>query len=109
MARHRPRCTIPGRLLRDGVTPGGARKATLTPGACGVTVIVTSVPPATGATVNAVSVAGGSPGGGRVVLNTNGSAKRGQGTLPGAVSLARYQFEGAPASRSSPGSWDATS
>src|SRR4051794_11463034 len=100
---------MPGRLLRDGVTSAGATNATLTPGDCGVTVIVNSVPPATGITVNPVSIAGAVPGGTPVVLNTNGSAKRGHGTLPGAVSVARYQFAGAPASRSSPGSCDATS
>src|SRR5262245_5468186 len=68
-ARQRPRCTMPGRLLRAGAAESGATKMTLTPGASGAMLIVSSVPPATGFSVNAVTVAGGGPGDGAVVLN----------------------------------------
>src|SRR5262249_23038457 len=73
-ARQRPRWTMPGRWLRAGRTWSGATKITPSPAACGAMLIVSSVPPATGFSVNAVTVAGGGPGDGAVVLNTNGRA-----------------------------------
>src|SRR6187399_1483674 len=100
---------MPGRLLREGETLAGAMKITLTPAAFGVTLIVSSVPAATDLSVNAVTAAGAGPGDAAVVLKTNGREKRGQGTLPDALSATRTQLPGAPVSRSSPGSCDATS
>src|SRR5215471_6731352 len=100
---------MPGRLLRAGVTLSGQTKTAVSPAACGAMLIVSSVPPATGVSVNAVTAAGGGPGDAAAVRKTNGNPKRGQGTLPGAVSVTRCQPPGAPASRSSPGSCDATS
>src|SRR5262245_45533006 len=100
---------MPGKLLRDGTTFAGATNIAVSPGVLGAMLIVTSVPAATGVIVNGVTVAGRGPGNGAVALKTNGSAKRGQGMLPFAVSIARYHPPGASAPRSRPGSCDATS
>src|SRR4051794_41092777 len=99
----------PGRLLRAGATPSGVTKIAVSPAACGARVIVSSVPPATGFSVKAVTAAGAGPGDAAVVLKTNGIVRRGQGMLPAGTSVARYHPPGAPASRSSPGSCDPTS
>src|SRR3954469_10029693 len=69
-ARQRPRETIPGRLDREGVTPSGSTKAAFSPGARGTTVIVNSVPAATGFSVNSLMDPGVGPGDGAVVRNT---------------------------------------
>src|SRR5678815_2407141 len=71
-ARQRPRETMPGRLVRWGSTPSGSVKIAVRPGAFGTIVIVNSVPAATCFSVNSLTAAGGSPGTGPVVLNTNG-------------------------------------
>src|SRR5438105_2010688 len=72
-------------------------------------VIVSSVPAETAFSVNALTTAGGVPGDGAVVRNTNGDAYGLKGTLNFGASVARYQPPGAPISRSSPGSCELTS
>ena len=93
-AAARRRC--PGRLLRDGATPSGSTNAAVRPGACGVIVIVSSVPPATGLSVKALTVAGGGPG------RRRGRAEHVRRTEAGragccvfGTSVARYQPPGA--------------
>src|SRR5436190_4738636 len=108
-ARQRPRTTVPGRVLRDGTSPSGSTNAAVRPGACGMIVIVASVPPATCLSVKPVTVAGAGPGAGAVVRKTYGCGNRPNGTETCGTSVARYHPGGAVGSRSSPGSRDPTS
>src|SRR5262245_11250812 len=71
--------------------------------------MVSSVPPLTCLSENALMLPGAGPGDGAVVLKTNGSARRAAGTLAFGASVARYQPTGALVSRSRPGSCDPTS
>ena len=87
---------MPRRLLRAGSTLAGSTKTTASPGDRGVTVIVSSVPAATGFSVNSVIAAGAGPGDGAVVRNTNGNGSLPHGIDAGGTSLARYQPRGAP-------------
>ena len=61
---------MPGRFEREGTTPAGSVKTALNPGCEGTTVIVSSVPAATGFSVNSEIDAGGGPGDAAVVRKT---------------------------------------
>ncbi len=79
------------------------------PGACGVMVIETSWPAATGLMVNSETTAGAGPGNGAVVRNTYGGPNLPNGTVVFGTSVARYQPPGALGSKSRPGSCEPAS
>src|SRR5436190_17106265 len=99
----------PGKLVREGTTPSGSTNAAVRPGACGVIVMVTSVPAVIGLSVKPPTDAGAAPGEAAVVRKTYGGPNAPNGTVVFGTSVARYQPPGAPASRSSPGSCEPTS
>ena len=92
-----------------GTSPGGRTNETATPGCAGTTGSVSSSPPGTGLTANAPSDTGAGPSEGPGVRNTNGWGSRPHGMLAATGVRAGAHPLGASASRSMPGSVDATS
>src|SRR4051812_31324318 len=105
-----PSRMIPGRLLRAGATPDGRMNVAISPGSRGTIASDSSLPSASGFTVNDATDAGAAPSAGPAARKTNGKLYLPQGMLAGADSPATgIHSPGASAARSRPGSTEAIS